>query len=256
MTRARFCDRKCGLHGGGNVAREGIREGILSARCWLANRFASHCPLTSFAVLAQWEFAARGGLYDKLYPWGKGTKPMGKGDKWMMNVWQGKFPKENTAEDGYISTSPVKAFPPNAYGAYSMLGNVWEWVEDHFPTKDKKDDQVVLKGGSYLDTTDGSHNHPVTVVTRMGNTKDSGGGNTGFRCARGKGGGHRRPPMNQELMQQIVAEKGVEGLQEYLAQTGGGSVMTPAMLKEKQAEIKRMKEQMEAQAAAAGHQEL
>ena len=201
---------------------------------------------------AEWEFAARGGLEDKLYPWGRGDSPYGSQGKHMMNVWQGKFPKENTAADGFVGTSPAKAFPANGYGVYGMLGNVWEWCHDHFPTRDKKDDQVVLKGGSYIDTIDASANHKTTVITRMGNTKDSGGSNTGFRCASGKGGGHRRPPMNQELMQQIVAEKGVEGLQEYLAANGGGSVMTPAMLKEKQAQIKKMKAEMERQGASAG----
>lgn len=34
------------------------------------------------------------------------------------------------AADGYEHTSPVDAFPPNAFGVYDMHGNVYEWVAD------------------------------------------------------------------------------------------------------------------------------
>ena len=46
-----------------------------------------------------------------------------------------------------------------------MLGNAWEWVSDEF--KDKgQETKYVLRGGSYIDTEDGKHNHKVTVTTR------------------------------------------------------------------------------------------
>ena len=78
---------------------------------------------------AEWEFAARGGLPQKKYPWGNEFRP---GGKYMANTFQGHFPEKNTAEDGYVATNPVKAFPPNAYGLYGMAGNVWEWVSDWY----------------------------------------------------------------------------------------------------------------------------
>lgn len=48
------------------------------------------------------------------------------------NIWQGSFPKENTAADGYIGTSPVDEYPANYYGLHNMVGNVWEWMDDHW----------------------------------------------------------------------------------------------------------------------------
>lgn len=78
---------------------------------------------------AEWEYAARGGLEGKRFVWGDSFLP---GGKVMANTLQGHFPDHNTAEDGYASTSPVKAFPSNRYGLWGMAGNVWEWTSDWY----------------------------------------------------------------------------------------------------------------------------
>ena len=62
-------------------------------------------------------------------PWGDELEP---GGEHRMNVFQGSFPAENKAADGYAGTAPVDAFPPNGYGLYNMTGNVWEWCPDWF----------------------------------------------------------------------------------------------------------------------------
>jgi formylglycine-generating enzyme len=85
---------------------------------------------------AEWEFAARGGLENAEYAWGDDFAP---GGKHMANTWQGEFPRENRAEDGYERTSPVTAFPPNRYGIHDMIGNVWEWTADWYSMKHEAD---------------------------------------------------------------------------------------------------------------------
>jgi formylglycine-generating enzyme required for sulfatase activity len=78
---------------------------------------------------AEWERAARGGLEGAPFVWGNELAP---GGRMMANSWQGEFPWQNLATDGYEGTSPVGAFPPNGYGLYDMAGNVWEWTRDIF----------------------------------------------------------------------------------------------------------------------------
>jgi formylglycine-generating enzyme required for sulfatase activity len=85
---------------------------------------------------AEWEFAARGGLDGAEFAWGDEFTPGGRP---MANTWQGVFPHENRAEDGYERTSPVTAFPPNGYGLHDMIGNVWEWTSDWYAPKHAAD---------------------------------------------------------------------------------------------------------------------
>lgn len=59
-----------------------------------------------------------------------------------MNIWQGEFPHNNTAEDGFVSTAPVHQFPNSSLGLHNMVGNVWEWVSDWWTTKHKPSYQV------------------------------------------------------------------------------------------------------------------
>lgn len=128
----------------------------------------------------EWEYAARGGMRDQVYPWGNLYEEK------RMNIWQGKFPKDNKGKDGYIGVAPVKAFPPqNNYGLYDMVGNIWEWTSTVFgKDRQTKQEQYTLRGGSYIDSRKGEFNHLADVTTRMGNTPDAGSDNIGFRCAK------------------------------------------------------------------------
>ncbi|XP_055513787.1 inactive C-alpha-formylglycine-generating enzyme 2-like [Leucoraja erinacea] len=109
----------------------------------------------------------------RVYPWGNKFQPN------RTNLWQGKFPEQDTAEDGYHGVSPVNAFPPqNHYGIYDMLGNTWEWTELEYvpagpPVKVESQKIYVLRGSSWIDSVDGLVNHKARVTSRMGNTADS-----------------------------------------------------------------------------------
>lgn len=193
---------------------------------------------------AEWEYAARVGQAS-VYPWGE--EPL-LGGRHMANSWQGEFPSQRVATDGFVSLSPVKAFPPNSWGIYDMIGNTWEWTASPWlaPRRSKEEQQqYTLRGGSFIDSLDGAVNHKLDATTAMGNSPDSAGPNTGFRCvsgegegSRGKGGSKRPPPPpSQEEMQQIIAEQGVEGLKALLA-TQGREVMTAAELAERHAKVR------------------
>ena len=140
---------------------------------------------------AEWEYAARGGLEQKVYAWGDELTPNGKHK---CNIWQGTFPTTNTAEDGYEGTCPVNSYSPNGYGLYNVAGNVWEWCADYWgvshasaqegPIVNPRGPQVgstrVIRGGSYL--CHRSYCNRYRVAARTSNTPDSSTGNMGFRC--------------------------------------------------------------------------
>ncbi len=126
---------------------------------------------------AEWEYAARGGLVQKLYPWGDELTPTGQH---LCNIWQGRFPAFDTAEDGFAGIAPVDAFPPNGYGFYTITGNAWEWCADWFDPRQQA--TKVMKGGSFL--CHRSYCNRYRVAARTANTPDSSTQNISFRCAR------------------------------------------------------------------------
>jgi sulfatase modifying factor 1 len=150
---------------------------------------------------AEWEFAARGGLAEKPYAWG--DEPL---TPKRANIWQGSFPRENTKEDGFDRTAPVKSFPANGFGLYDMSGNVWEWCSDWYDRdlyKKRRGLGVAVNPQGPADpVTDAQHFAPERVQrggsflccdqyctryrpsARHGTTPDSGMSHLGFRCVK------------------------------------------------------------------------
>ena len=139
---------------------------------------------------AELEFAARGGLSQKRYPWGDVLLP---GNEHRCNIWQGIFPTHDSGEDGYCGTAPARSFPPNGFGLHHMVGNVWEWVADWFspnygrnaprknPPGPEQGESRVMRGGSYL--CHDSYCNRYRCSARSSNTPDTSTGHIGFRCA-------------------------------------------------------------------------
>jgi len=124
---------------------------------------------------AEWEYAARGGLEQRRFPWGDELVP---GGRHRCNVWQGTFPTTDTGEDGWVGTAPVAAFEPNGFGLFNTSGNVWEWCADDW---DGSGAARVIRGGSYL--CHESYCNRYRVAARSSSTPDSSTGNCGFRVA-------------------------------------------------------------------------
>ncbi len=151
---------------------------------------------------AEWEFAARGGLTGKIYPWGDEFRRDGK---WMANIYQGQFPVQEQSEDGNTGIAPVAQYLPNAYGLFDMAGNVWEWCSDwyqpdyyarlaatgtvaqnpkgpdsSFDPAEPNEKKRVHRGGSFLCTE--QYCSRYMVGTRGKGEISTGSNHLGFRC--------------------------------------------------------------------------
>ena len=131
---------------------------------------------------AEWEYAARGGLEGKKYPWGDARATC---DYAVMDHGGDGCGKDRTWQVG------SKPKGKNGYGLYDMAGNVWEWCEDWYgenyyasssqnnPTGPLSGSARVLRGGSWL-----NYAWYLRASYRTGGTPTGSNGGIGFRCVR------------------------------------------------------------------------
>jgi gliding motility-associated lipoprotein GldK len=149
---------------------------------------------------SEWEYAARGGLDNSMYPWG-GYYTRNKDGCFLANF---KPLRGNYADDGGVTAVKVGTYQPNEYGLYDMSGNVAEWTSSAFDessymfTHDlnpdyrynaRPDDPPVMKrkvirGGSWKDI-----GYFMQNATRSYEYQDTSKSYIGFRCVRPVMGG-------------------------------------------------------------------
>lgn len=117
---------------------------------------------------AQWEYAARGGLQSKRFPWGDRIDHTKANYKASVRVYE-KFNNYDDGPDGAHHpkgletgslpyTTPVDYFPPNEYGIHDMAGNLWEWNYDWDPFELHR--ARVVRGGGFSSLNDNSSSAP------------------------------------------------------------------------------------------------
>jgi formylglycine-generating enzyme len=140
---------------------------------------------------AEWEFAARGGVDQSPFVWGRMLRPGGRP---AANWWQGLFPDKDTGEDGFRGRAPVSRFEPNAFDLHDVTGNVWEWCADWYgehyyaqsprrsPSGPPTGIERVMRGGSWMCSENYCSNYRPGARSHA--TPDTGLNNTGFRLVR------------------------------------------------------------------------
>lgn len=146
-------------------------------------------------VESEWEYAARGGLEQSMYPWG-GMYTRNNTGCFLANF---KPLRGNYSDDGGVTTMKVGSFEPNEFGLYDMAGNVAEWSANAYDesayvfTHDlnpdykynaKPDDpptmkRKVIRGGSWKDIA-----YFLQCGSRSYEYQDSSKSYIGFRCVR------------------------------------------------------------------------
>jgi formylglycine-generating enzyme len=144
---------------------------------------------------AEWEYAMRAGNTQSRYPWG--DDPIRPDGSYGLNHWQGADHHEDNTQDGHLYLSPVRAYPPNAWGFYDPIGNVWQLTADRYandtyansnheggvlsPTGPERGGLVVARGGSWWCSKGTCEGYGLFYRGKA--RPEAPFNNVGFRCA-------------------------------------------------------------------------
>jgi len=137
---------------------------------------------------AEWEYAARGGLSGKRFPWGDTISCANANYRAVPSYYS----YDTNGSDGYCigDTSQVESYAANGYGLYDMAGNVWEWVNDwyrdNYYSSSPTNDPPGLASGTYRVARGGSWEYDtcfLRVAFRLYSTPTTRYYDIGFRCA-------------------------------------------------------------------------
>jgi formylglycine-generating enzyme required for sulfatase activity len=159
-----------------NVYPPGLRDHPVVFVSWYAAKAYAEWRGCRLPTEAEWEYAARGGLAGREFPWGD-------------------LPDSDRAHfRSSLGTVPIKSFPPNGYELFDMAGNVWAWCEDWYEERfysrleHGAEDPVCTEAASGLKVIRGGawcyNAYVMRCAFRSGFPPHSSDINGGFRCVR------------------------------------------------------------------------
>ncbi len=145
---------------------------------------AAYCSWTGgrLPTVVEWEVAARAGAETR-YPWGDELMPAGRP---MANIWNGASHLKDDTLDGFLYLAPTRRFPPNRWGLYDVIGNVFEYCDGGVVSREPEaaGHLTTARGGSWWCSAETCASYNLVDIGQM--NRHGSLANQGFRLARSR----------------------------------------------------------------------